>query len=339
MAMDQILSGLPGVQYYLDDILCMRVNNEEHLCNLDATLQRLEEYDGLRVHKDKCEFFQPSVEYLGHVIDAKGLHTSPSKITAIVDARPPQNVSQLRSFPGLLDYCGCFIPNIASLLQPLHELLRQDKTWKWTASCQETFQKSQDVLTASEVLTHFNPTFLLQLACDVSPYGVGAVISHALPNGEKSFASRTQNKAETKYAQLEREAFRIVFGVRKFHQHLYGRKFTLLTDQSQPSWDHTLGYHLSLHQDCRDGLCYYLLIHMTLNMVNKTSIATQMVYPDCLFLSLSLNQTLWTYSASERWRKHLFQLCKSERRLIIIQNCQKSWTLLSRVDLLATVCV
>nr|XP_033477362.1 uncharacterized protein K02A2.6 [Epinephelus lanceolatus] len=231
-AMDQILSGLPGVQCYLDDILCTGANDEEHLRNLDATLQRLKEY-GLRVRKEKCEFFKPSVEYLGHVIDAKGLHTAPSKIAAIVDAPPPQNVSQLRSFLGLLNYYGRFIPNLASLLQPLHELLRQDKTWKWTANCQDAFQKAKSVLTTSEVLTHFNPSLPLQLACDASPYGVGAVISHILPNGEErpiAFASRTLNKAETNYAQLEREALSIVFGVRKFHQYLYGRKFTLLTD-------------------------------------------------------------------------------------------------------------
>ena len=68
-AIDQILSGLPGVQCYLDDILCTGADDEEHLRNLDATLQRLMEY-GLRVRKEKCDFFQSSVEYLGHVIDA-----------------------------------------------------------------------------------------------------------------------------------------------------------------------------------------------------------------------------------------------------------------------------
>ena len=60
-AMDQILSGLPGVQCYLDDLLITGPDEQSHLRNLDATLQRLEE-NGLRVRKNKCEFFQPSVE-------------------------------------------------------------------------------------------------------------------------------------------------------------------------------------------------------------------------------------------------------------------------------------
>ncbi len=131
----------------------------------------------MRVCKDKCEFFQPSVECLRHLIDAKGLHIASSKIAAIVDAPPPQNVGQLQSFLRLLSYYGCFIPNLASLLQPLHKLLRSDKTWKSTASCQEAFKKPKNVLTTSEVLTHFNPSLPLQLACDTFPYGVAAVTS------------------------------------------------------------------------------------------------------------------------------------------------------------------
>ncbi|KAK7909596.1 hypothetical protein WMY93_014280 [Mugilogobius chulae] len=72
-AMDQILSGLSGVQCYLDDLLITGPDEQTHLRNLDETLKRLENY-GLKVRKDKCEFFQPSVEYLGHVIDSRGLH-------------------------------------------------------------------------------------------------------------------------------------------------------------------------------------------------------------------------------------------------------------------------
>uniref|UniRef100_K7F1W6 ribonuclease H n=1 Tax=Pelodiscus sinensis TaxID=13735 RepID=K7F1W6_PELSI len=230
--MDQILCGLPGVQCYLDNILVTGGNEEDHLKNLEATLQRLEEY-GLRVRKDKCAFFQPSVEYLGHIIDATGLHKSPSKVKAIVEAPPPQNVSQLRSFLGLLNYYGRFISQLATLLKPLHELLGQKKVWKWSDACDVAFNKAKCALLNAEALTHFDPSLPLQLACDASPYGVGAVLSHVMPSGEEkpiAFASRTLSTAETNYAQIEREALGIVFGIRKFHQYLFGRKFTLLTD-------------------------------------------------------------------------------------------------------------
>lgn len=107
--MDQILSALPGVQCYLEDILITRKDKEDHLQNLDETLQRLKDY-GLRVLKYKCAFFQSSVEYLGHVIDTTGFHKAPSKVKAILEASAPQNVSQLLSFLGLLPYYRRFIP-------------------------------------------------------------------------------------------------------------------------------------------------------------------------------------------------------------------------------------
>lgn len=87
----------------MDDTLFTRKTEEEHLKNLDATLQRLEEYR-LRGCRSKCEFFQPSVEFFIHVIDSEGLHKAPSKVKAIVEAPAPQNVSQLRSYLGLLSY-------------------------------------------------------------------------------------------------------------------------------------------------------------------------------------------------------------------------------------------
>ena len=80
---------------------------------------------------------------------------------------------------------------------------------------------------------HYQNNLPLKLDADASQYGVGAVISHVFPNGEEkplAFASRTLNKSERNYAQIEKEALSIIFGIKKFHQYLYGRKFLLATD-------------------------------------------------------------------------------------------------------------
>ncbi|KAL2088045.1 hypothetical protein ACEWY4_016873 [Coilia grayii] len=101
------------------------------------------------------------------------------------------------------------------------------------SACASAFQKAKALQVLQEVLTHYSPELPLRLACDTLPYGVGAVLSHVMPDGvEKpiAYASRTLGKAERNYAQIEREALAIVFGVPKFHQYLYGNTFTLPTD-------------------------------------------------------------------------------------------------------------
>ncbi|XP_061094922.1 uncharacterized protein K02A2.6-like [Conger conger] len=99
-AMDQVLQGVPGTQCYLDDIIVTGANDDEHLKNLQKVLKRLEDY-GLRVRRDKCEFFKSCITYCGHTIDAQGLHKCQEKIQAVMKAPQPQDVPQLRSFLGI----------------------------------------------------------------------------------------------------------------------------------------------------------------------------------------------------------------------------------------------
>lgn len=230
--MDQILQGLEHVTCFLDDILITARTKEEHLQRLEEVLTRLERYN-VKVKLSKCKFFQSSVEYLGHRIDKEGLHPTDEKVAAIVKAPKPNNVTELKSFLGLLNYYGKFLPNLSSLLQPIHKLLRDNEKWSWTTECDAAFDKAKQLLLKSKVLVHYDTTRPLKLACDASPYGVGAVISHIMDNGEEqpiAFASRTLSNAEKNYAQIEKEALAIIYGVKKFHKYLYGRRFTLITD-------------------------------------------------------------------------------------------------------------
>ena len=121
--MDTLLQGIPGVCVYIDDILVAGSTEEEHLARLSEVLKRLAE-SGMRLKQEKCSFLLSSVEYLGHTISKEGLKTSDSKVKAISNAQAPSNVSELRSFIGLVNYYGKFLPDLATTLTPLYDLLR-----------------------------------------------------------------------------------------------------------------------------------------------------------------------------------------------------------------------
>ena len=149
-AIDQVLQGIPGVQCILDDMIVSGKSNEEHLENLESVLKRLEDA-GLKANKEKCEFFRDRVQFCGHEIDKEGLHKTQEKIEAVVSAPRPENVSQLRSFLGLVNYYNRFLPNASTVLHPLHQLLEQNSVWQWTEQCEQAFTEAKRMITSEQV--------------------------------------------------------------------------------------------------------------------------------------------------------------------------------------------
>ena len=112
-------------------------------------------------------------------------------------------------------------------------MLKQSVQWQWTVEQQKAFDKAKTLLASSQVLVHFDPTLEIHLACNASDYGIGAVLSHLMPDGLEQpigFVSRTLTDAEKNYSQLEKEGLACVYGIKHFHSYLYGHKFILQTD-------------------------------------------------------------------------------------------------------------
>ena len=231
-AMEQLFNGMPYVACYLDDILITGSTIAEHDKNLKLVLKKLKDV-GFKIKSQKSEFGKESVSYLGHTVDKFGKHTSQDKVKAVVDAPIPSNLTELSSFLGLVKYYGGYIQNLSHIAAPLYKLTCANAKFIWSKECNIAFNKLKNALVSAPVLAHYDVNLPILLACDASSYGISAVISHSYEDGSErpiAFASRTLCDSEKNYAQIEKESLSLVYGVKNFHQYLYGRKFTLVTD-------------------------------------------------------------------------------------------------------------
>ncbi|XP_026569425.1 uncharacterized protein K02A2.6-like [Pseudonaja textilis] len=183
----------------------------------------------------KCRRLQFGVSVAPGIfqIDASGIHPVESKVKAIHEAPIPTNKTELQAFLGLLNFYASFLPHKASVAEPLHRLLDKDSPWHWGPKETHAFKSVKSLLTSEAVLVQFDQRLPLVLAADASPFGIGAVLSHRLPNGSEApiaFFSRTLSPTERNYSQIDKEALAAVAAVKKFHEFLFGHHFELVTD-------------------------------------------------------------------------------------------------------------
>ena len=160
--MEQIVGDIPGVACYLDDIVVTGKCEQEHLANLQRTMERLNT-TGLRLKLEKCHFFKDSITYLGHILDKEGVRPHPDKIKAITAMPEPKNQAELRSFLGMINYYDRFVPSLATTCASLSNLLQKNKQWNWTSQHVEAVTAVKKSLTSADTLSHYDPSVLVSL--------------------------------------------------------------------------------------------------------------------------------------------------------------------------------
>ena len=190
---------LNEVLVFLDDLIVFSDTLEEHENRLMKVLNRLKDY-GLKLSPDKCHFFQSSVKYLGHIVDARGVHTDPEKISALKDWPRPTNCKELKCFLGFAGYYRRFVQGYSKIEKQLNGLTagyvatrKRGKEYKkqkphtsvspsqpfgseWTQDCETAFRKLIDRLTSAPVLAFANPNLPYILHTDACGEGHGAAI-------------------------------------------------------------------------------------------------------------------------------------------------------------------
>ncbi|KAI7797198.1 hypothetical protein IRJ41_020208, partial [Triplophysa rosa] len=241
---------------YLDDIIVFGSTLEEHEERLLKVLDRLRE-SGLKVSIDKCQFCQPQVRYVGHIVSAAGVSPDPAKIEAVTKWKMPTDLKSLRSFLGFCGFYRRFVKDYSTIVRPLTELTKgypptSGRTKKsadgpphfkesdpfgtrWDDACTTAFHKIIHCLTHAPVLAFADPTKPYVLHVDASLNGIGAVLNQEHPDGLRpvAYASRKMSLSERRYPVHQLEFLALKWAVvDKFHDYLYGAQFVVRTNNN-----------------------------------------------------------------------------------------------------------
>ena len=197
-----VLHGCEGVANLADDLIVHGCGIKEHDRNLHAVLTRLKE-KGLTLNGDKCQFRLPKLTFFGHDLSRQGVAPSEEKVAAILNASPPQDASQVRSFVQLVQYSAKFLPNFAQEAEPLRSLLRKNEPFIWGEAQERSFQKLKQLVAQATTLAYFRGDCNTLIIANASPQGVGAVLTQLQDSEWQaiSYACGNVTEVERRYCQ------------------------------------------------------------------------------------------------------------------------------------------
>lgn len=224
-----------GTINYLDDIIVYSETLGKHFELLSTIFQRLKQHN-IKLKLSKCNFVQLEVEYLGHIISFNNVKPSARQIKAVTEFPEPKNVIEIRRFLGLAGFYRRFIPNFASIAEPLTRLTRKnvDFASNWKHEQLTAFNQLKSLITQPPVLTIFNPDLPCELHTDASSVGIGATLIQN--HHPVAYFSRRLNESESKYNATHLECLAAVNAIEHFHIYLYDNSFNLVTDHSALQW-------------------------------------------------------------------------------------------------------
>jgi hypothetical protein len=153
------------VVVFIDDNLIYSKNKEEHAEHLRIVLMRLREHQ-LYAKFSKCAFWLEEIQFLEHVLTAKGIAVDPSKVKDILEWKSPTTVHQVRSFLGLAGYYRRFILDFSKTVKPITELLKNDVKFNWSPKCNKAFEQLKTLLTIAPVLAQPDIEKPFDVYCD-----------------------------------------------------------------------------------------------------------------------------------------------------------------------------
>ena len=225
---DAIFIGMEGVTGIADDMVIAGKDEMEHDRNFLAFMEKCME-NNLTLNLEKIQSKQTQVSFYGHCWSKHKTSPHPKKIQALKHMKFPLDKETMRSFLGMINYLNRYSALSAHLAAPLSTLTHQATDYKPGKVYHENFNQLKMEISNMKALPYFDVNVETTLQTDASKKGLGTCL---IQKGKLvCYASRALTKTEQNYQNLEQEALGTILGMEKFHYFLYGKEFTLETDQ------------------------------------------------------------------------------------------------------------
>lgn len=295
---------------YLDDIIVVSSDFEEHVSLLRSVLEKLQ-LANLTINSDKCQFFRSELKYLGYVVDAKGLRTDPEKVEAILNYPTPTCRKDVKRFLGTATWYRRFVPKFSTIAGPLNKLTSTNKKappFVWTPEADNAFNQLKSCLVSAPVLACPDFSKPFEVHTDASNYGVGGMLTQTIDGVERpvAYMSKSLTGAEKNYSITERETLAVLTALEHWRCYLdNGQTFTVYTDHSALKW------FLSLSNPT-GRLARWCVRLSSFNFVIKHRKGVDNVIPDALsraFPVSAINTSNTFTTTTDSWYKKMYQSC------------------------------
>ena len=125
-----------SMEVYIDDMLVKSGKVELHVDHLAESFQVLKDYK-MKLNPTKCAFEVSSENFLGFIVNNRGIEANPDKIRAVLDMRPPSNTKEVQRLTGRIVTLSRFVSRSSDKCQPFFQVLK--KAFQWDAHREEAF--------------------------------------------------------------------------------------------------------------------------------------------------------------------------------------------------------
>ena len=230
---DEAFAGLRNFVRVVDDLLLFHSSFSDHVAGICAILQAARAAR-ITFNPSKFEFAKSHLMWVGYHIKQGGFEVDPNKLRAISDYPRPTNLTELRSFMGLVEQLAGFSKDVAAAKGPLRPLLSTKNDFLWTSEHDEAFAAVKRALIQPPVLSHFNPSLDTALHVDASKRnGMGYALLQRHGDQWKlvDANSRWCSDTESRYSTTELELAAAEWAIRKCRLYLLGLpSFSLVVD-------------------------------------------------------------------------------------------------------------